>query len=87
MYPFAIALLFGNATAWLPLLFGLGILALTRPGGRTAALAGIALAIGTAVKIHPASVGLWRLVTCSGTVVADPPERSSSSPSPRAFSP
>ncbi len=63
VYPFAIALLFGNATAWLPLLFGLGILALTRPGGRTAALAGIALAIGTAVKIHPASVGLWWLVT------------------------
>jgi hypothetical protein len=62
VFPFAITLLFGNANAWFPLVFGLGILAVLRPDRRTAGLAGVALAIGALVKLHPASVGLWWLV-------------------------
>src|SRR5450759_2591253 len=62
VFPFAITLLFGNANAWFPLAFGLGILAVLRPDRRTAGIAGIALALGAAVKLHPASVGIWWLV-------------------------
>ncbi|HEY5434686.1 MAG TPA: glycosyltransferase 87 family protein, partial [Candidatus Limnocylindrales bacterium] len=62
VFPFAITLLFGNANAWFPLVFGLGILAVLRPDRRTAGIAGIALALGAAVKLHPASVGIWWLV-------------------------
>jgi Glycosyltransferase family 87 len=78
VFPFAVTLLFGNANAWFPLVFGLGILAILRPDRRTAGIAGIALALGAAVKLHPASVGLWWLVRwlrdrrrgSAGTVVA-----------------
>jgi hypothetical protein len=62
VFPFAITLLFGNANAWFPLVFGLGVLAILRPSRRTAAIAGVALALGAAVKLHPALVGLWWLV-------------------------
>lgn len=62
VFPFAIALLFGNANAWFPLVFGLGILAAIRPDRRTAGLAGVALALAAAAKLHPASVGLWWFV-------------------------
>jgi Glycosyltransferase family 87 len=62
VFPFAITLLFGNANAWFPLVFGLGILVVLRPDRRTAGIAGIALALGAAVKLHPASVGIWWLV-------------------------
>jgi uncharacterized membrane protein len=78
IFPFAITLLFGNANAWFPLVFGLGILAILRPDRRTASIAGVALALGAAVKLHPVSVGLWWLVRwfrdgrrgSAGTVVA-----------------
>lgn len=62
VFPFAVTLLFGNANAWFPLVFGLGILAVLRPGRRTAGVAGVALALGAVVKLHPASVGLWWLI-------------------------
>ena len=61
-FPFAITLLFGNANAWFPLVFGLGILAVLRPNPRTAGIAGVALALAVAVKLQPATVGLWWLV-------------------------
>ncbi|MFI5258680.1 MAG: glycosyltransferase family 87 protein [Candidatus Limnocylindrales bacterium] len=61
VFPFAIALLEGNANAWFPLVFGLGILAVMRSDRRTAVIAGVALAVGSALKIRPASVGLWWL--------------------------
>jgi Glycosyltransferase family 87 len=78
VFPFAVTLLFGNANAWFPLVFGLGILALLHPDRRTAGIAGVALALGAAVKLHPAAVGLWWLVRwlrdgrrgSAGTVVA-----------------
>ena len=61
-FPFAVTLLFGNANAWFPLVFGLGILAVLRPNPRTAGIAGVALALAVAVKLQPATVGLWWLV-------------------------
>jgi hypothetical protein len=60
IFPFAIGLLFGNADVFFPLLYGtmlLGALAGTRRGG---AAAGVALALA-ALKLHPASLGLWFL--------------------------
>ncbi len=78
VFPFAIALLEGNANAWFPVIFGLGILAVLRSDRRTAGIAGVALAAGAAAKLHPASVGLWWLIRwlrdgrrgSAGTVVA-----------------
>jgi hypothetical protein len=78
VFPFAIALLEGNANAWFPVVFGLGILAVLHSNRRSAGFAGIALAVGAAMKLHPASVGLWWLVRwrrdgrrgSAGTVVA-----------------
>ena len=65
--PFAVALLFGNVDAWFPLL--LGAVALTVASGeaipsRTASLAGgVALAIASAAKLHPATLAIW-LAAC-----------------------
>jgi len=64
VFPFAVTLLFGNANAWFPLVFGLGILTLLRGDRRTAAIAGAGLAMAAVVKLHPASVGLWWLIRC-----------------------
>jgi hypothetical protein len=69
-FPFAIALLFGNLDAWFAALFGLllvGAMA-TEAGtdGRRRTLdlvgAGVALAVASIAKLHPASLGLWFLV-------------------------
>jgi len=60
--PFAVALLFGNVNAWFPFLFGLVLLAVLAGGRGPVAAGGIALAVATAAKIHPASLGLWLLV-------------------------
>jgi hypothetical protein len=62
-FPFAVALLFGNVDAWFPLLFG--AVALTLASGRaipsrmTSAAGGVALAVASAVKLHPATVAVW----------------------------
>ncbi len=62
LFPFTVAILFGNLDAWFPALYGsilLGALA----GGRVGwAGAGFAFALAAATKIHPASLGLWFLV-------------------------
>ena len=58
VFPFTIGLLFGNADVFFPLLYGvmlLGALAGTQHG---AIGAGVALAVA-ALKLHPASLGLW----------------------------
>lgn len=60
VFPFTIGLVFGNADVFFPLLYGamlLGALAETRRG---AIGAGVALALA-ALKLHPASLGLWFL--------------------------
>ena len=58
--PFAVGLLFGNLDIWFPLLYGVMLLAAMAPGRATAVGGGVALAFA-AVKLHPASLGLWFL--------------------------
>jgi hypothetical protein len=59
VYPFAIALLFGNLDAWFPLAYGAALLAATagttgwRLGG------GIAIGVVSLAKLHPAAVLGW----------------------------
>ena len=59
--PFAVGLLFGNLDVWFPLLYGAMLLGAVAPGRGVAVGGGVALALA-AVKLHPASLGLWFLV-------------------------
>jgi Glycosyltransferase family 87 len=61
VYPFAIAVLFGNLNAWFPLLFGLVLLAVLSPARASAVAGGLALAVASAAKLHPATLGVWLL--------------------------
>jgi hypothetical protein len=61
VYPFAIATLFGNINAWFPLLFGLVLVAILSPGRGSAITGGVALAVASAAKLHPATLGIWLL--------------------------
>ena len=58
--PFAIAVLFGNLDAWYPLAYGALLLA-ALPGAsrRTQAAGGVAVAIVSIAKLHPAPLLLW----------------------------
>lgn len=62
-FPFFVAVVFGNIDAWFPLLFGAAVLAVARESsdpGRLAGLAGgAAMAIASAVKLHPATILVW----------------------------
>jgi hypothetical protein len=72
-FPFFFAVLFGNIDAWFPLLFGVAVLGIAgrateqgsahRPAPAPNALAalagGAALAIASAVKLHPATILVW----------------------------
>ncbi len=60
-YPFAIAVLFGNLNAWFPLLFGLVLLAGMVPGRASVIGGGVALAVASVTKLHPATLGVWLL--------------------------
>jgi glycosyl transferase family 87 len=62
VFPFAIALLFGNLDAWFPAVYGLLLLAALRPSGGSARAAGLALGAATVAKLHPASLGVWFLL-------------------------
>jgi hypothetical protein len=59
VFPFAIALLFGNLDAWFPAVYGLLLVGALRPSGASARAAGIALGAATVAKLHPASLGVW----------------------------
>ena len=61
LFPFVVAILFGNLDATFPLLFGLLALAALRPSGGPGITGGVALAIA-AVKLYPAPLGAWFLV-------------------------
>ena len=63
LYPLTVALLFGNADAWYPALYGAMLLA-ALPGASRGELtgAGAALALTAVAKIHPSSIGLWFLL-------------------------
>jgi hypothetical protein len=70
-FPFAIGLLFGNLDVFFPLLYGAMLLAVLVPAGRSAGGAsatgdrrsqaggGIALAVASLTKLHPASLAGW----------------------------
>lgn len=61
VFPFAVGLLFGNLNVFFPLLYGLMLIAVI-DGSRPARIAGgVALTVA-ALKLHPASLGLWFLV-------------------------
>jgi hypothetical protein len=59
VFPFAIALLFGNLDAWFPAAYALLLVAAVQPVGASARAAGVALAVASVAKLHPASLGLW----------------------------
>jgi glycosyl transferase family 87 len=59
VFPFAIALLFGNLDAWFPAAYGLLLLGALRPTGSSARGAALALAGASVAKLHPASLGVW----------------------------
>lgn len=63
VFPFTIGLLFGNLDIFFPLLYGLMLLAVVGGDGwgRGRIAAGGALTLA-ALKLHPASLGLWFLV-------------------------
>lgn len=61
VFPYTVALLFGNLDAWFPALYGLLLIGALRPAGGGAAVAGAALAVAALAKLHPASLGLWFL--------------------------
>ncbi len=58
--PFAVALLFGNLDVWYPLAYGALVLAVL-PGAslRTLVAGGIAVAIVSIAKLHPAALLVW----------------------------
>lgn len=62
-FPFLGALVVGNADAWYPLLFGAATLALpsTRavPSRAASVTGGVALAVASAIKLHPATLLVW----------------------------
>ena len=63
VFPFAIALLFGNLDAWFPALYGVMLLSAIQQRERRPALAaGAALAVVGISKLYPASLGLWFLL-------------------------
>jgi len=62
VFPFAVAILFGNLDAWFPLLYGLILLGVLVGGRSGWAGAGIPFALVTVTKLHPASLGAWFLI-------------------------
>jgi hypothetical protein len=59
VYPFAVALLFGNVDAWFPLAYG-GVLLAVSGASRTWRIGGgIALGLVTVAKLHPAALLGW----------------------------
>jgi hypothetical protein len=67
VFPFAVALLFGNLDAWFPALYGVMLLsALQQRERRPALVAGAALAVAAISKLYPATLGLWFLLRGPG---------------------
>jgi hypothetical protein len=62
LFPFSVAVLFGNLDALYPLVYGALLLAVLAPTGGSVAIGGIALAGASVAKLHPAVLGLWLLL-------------------------
>ena len=62
LYPFAVALLFGNLDAFYPLVYGLVLVALLARSPGAIAVGGLGVALVSVAKLHPALLGLWLLL-------------------------
>ena len=62
VFPFSVALMFGNLDAWFPLVYGLLLLAALGAGRSTRIAAGIGLGAAIVAKLHPASLLVWLAV-------------------------
>lgn len=65
-FPYTVGMLFGNVDIFFPALYGLVLLAVIRPAGaprpeRWVVAGGLALALASIMKLHPAVLGLWLL--------------------------
>jgi hypothetical protein len=60
--PYGIGMLFGNLNTIFPLLYGLMLLGAVGGSRGDRIVAGVALGVAAATKLHPASLGLWFLV-------------------------
>jgi hypothetical protein len=59
VYPFTIALLFGNVDAWFPLAYGAALLAVSGGPARWRIGGGIAIGLVSLAKLHPAAILGW----------------------------
>lgn len=66
VFPFAIAVLFGNLDVWFPAVYGLLLVAALQPVRRSVGAAGVALAGASLAKLHPASLGVWFVLRGAG---------------------
>ena len=57
--PFGVGMLFGNLNVFFPALYGLLLLGAIGEGRRARVIAGVALGLAAATKLHPASLLLW----------------------------
>src|SRR4029077_15943613 len=57
--PFGVGMLFGNLNVFFPALYGLLLLGAIEDGRRARVVAGIALGLAAATKLHPASLLVW----------------------------
>ena len=62
VFPFSVALMFGNLDAWFPLVYGLLLLAALEAGTSTRLAAGAGLGAAIVAKLHPASLVVWLAV-------------------------
>ena len=62
VFPFSVALMFGNLDAWFPLVYGLLLLAALGAGRSTRLAAGVGLGAAIVAKLHPASLLVWLAV-------------------------
>src|SRR2546423_13402567 len=62
IFPFAIAVLFGNLDSLFALLYGLMLVGALGAAVSSRMAGGAALAIAAITKVHPASMGLWFIV-------------------------
>ncbi|MBA2719588.1 MAG: DUF2029 domain-containing protein [Chloroflexi bacterium] len=64
-FPYTVGMLFGNIDIFFPALYGLILLAVVRGQGagseRWVIVGGLALALASIVKLHPAVLGVWML--------------------------
>lgn len=62
IYPFAIALLFGNVDAWFPFAYGALLIAVVAGSRRWRAIGGVALGLATLAKLYPGLLLGWLAV-------------------------